>query len=693
MDQILLNKLYGGFLGMNVGIRLGAPVEPAIWTVERINRTYGDIRGYIKDYKHFAADDDANGPVLFLRALDDTNGKPPTPQSVAEAYLNYTRDGIGMFWWGGLGVSTEHTAYLNLLSGITAPQSGSIRQNGSTVAEQIGGQIFIDTWGLVAAGDVKRAAQYARIAASVSHDGEALNGAAFIAGCIAHAFIEQDIEKIMDVSLRGIPDDSKYFSIVQAVRKYHKEYPEDDWQGCRKMLEEEWGYDRFPGACHVIPNAGVCALALSYGVGDFCRSIEIATMCGWDTDCNAGNVGTIVGVLNGIDGVPEHYRKPINDELVLSSVSGYLNILDIPTYVWKLASWVFRLRGEEIPLCIAKNLHPGEIQFNFDLPGSTHGICTSDSYLLRLQNKEGALEVMWDHLERGQQATVYLKTFYRRADFSDERYKPVFSPIAYPGQTVKIEFEFEKWYGESICVTPFIREGITGNITLFSSHILRNQGKDLFEFNLPNVDSGIISEVGLHIEGNSPRIIYDAGRLLIRSFSISGKASYRINVANMPQEFLSILPFSHNHGAWHVENGRIVVLALHHAEAMTGNYFMRDACVIGLIRPLNGASHLVSLRVQGTRRGYYAGFDGNGKVAILKNDGGEVTRLVQGLFSWQFEHDYQITFRAMGDELSLDLDGKSVLSTKDSSLEYGMTGYALYDSGRAELGDLIVEEL
>ena len=46
--QLLLEKLYGGFLGMNVGIRLGAPVEPSIWTVERIARTYGDIRGYVK---------------------------------------------------------------------------------------------------------------------------------------------------------------------------------------------------------------------------------------------------------------------------------------------------------------------------------------------------------------------------------------------------------------------------------------------------------------------------------------------------------------------------------------------------------------------------------------------------------------------------------------------------------------------
>ena len=31
-----LNQIYSGFLGMNIGIRLGAPVEPSMWTYERI---------------------------------------------------------------------------------------------------------------------------------------------------------------------------------------------------------------------------------------------------------------------------------------------------------------------------------------------------------------------------------------------------------------------------------------------------------------------------------------------------------------------------------------------------------------------------------------------------------------------------------------------------------------------------------
>ena len=99
-----LTRVYAGFLGMNIGIRLGAPVEPSQWTSERIERFYGDIKAYVKSFKNFAADDDANGPVFFLRALNDNLKRKEFDCSlVSEAWLNYSREGVGMLvgWlWG-----------------------------------------------------------------------------------------------------------------------------------------------------------------------------------------------------------------------------------------------------------------------------------------------------------------------------------------------------------------------------------------------------------------------------------------------------------------------------------------------------------------------------------------------------------------------------------------------------------------
>lgn len=110
--------------------------------------------------------------LFFLRGLEDSGhykdeGKDFCAQDVADALLNYAPYEHGFFWWGGYGISTEHTAYLNLRNGIPAPRSGSIEQNGAATAEQIGGQIFIDTWGLVAPGKTDLAARLAREAASL----------------------------------------------------------------------------------------------------------------------------------------------------------------------------------------------------------------------------------------------------------------------------------------------------------------------------------------------------------------------------------------------------------------------------------------------------------------------------------------------------------------------------------------------
>lgn len=228
-QQQYLEKVYGGLVGKCVGVRLGAPVEPTIWTYERIRETYGEITGYIKDYSLFAADDDINGPLFFIRSLVD-HPSPISAADVGDTWLTYTREGIGFYWWGGYGTSTEHTAYLNLKSGLTAPLSGSIEVNGKTIAEQIGGQIFIDSWGWVYPGDHRKAADMAGMAASVGHDGNGIYGARFIAASISLAFEQQSIPRIVQQALETIPEESTYAQVVRAVRAFHQEHPHS-WRG------------------------------------------------------------------------------------------------------------------------------------------------------------------------------------------------------------------------------------------------------------------------------------------------------------------------------------------------------------------------------------------------------------------------------------------------------------------------------
>ena len=116
--------------------------------------------------------------------------------------MNYIVENRAILWWGGLGNSTEHTAYLRLKHGIAAPESGSIARNGLVVAEQIGAQIFIDGWALVA---------------------------------------------------------SPIARLVGDIREWHA--GDGDWRTTRARIAAQYGYDRYAGNCHIIPNHALIILA------------------------------------------------------------------------------------------------------------------------------------------------------------------------------------------------------------------------------------------------------------------------------------------------------------------------------------------------------------------------------------------------------------------------------------------------
>lgn len=169
-------RVYAGVLGKLIGVYLGRPIES--WTYERISQEVGEVDHYLKAANRaplVVTDDDVTGTFTFLRALED-EGYPVdlSPEQIGDNWLNYTIERRTIFWWGGVGNSTEHTAYQRLKSGIRAPKSGSRETNGKVISEQIGSQIFIDGWAMVAPGDPEYAVDLARRAASVSHDGEEL---------------------------------------------------------------------------------------------------------------------------------------------------------------------------------------------------------------------------------------------------------------------------------------------------------------------------------------------------------------------------------------------------------------------------------------------------------------------------------------------------------------------------------------
>lgn len=695
-----LERVYAGFLGMNIGIRLGAPVEPEVWTFERIERVYGDIRDYVKPYRTFSADDDANGPIFFMRALvDDAVDRELTARDVARAWLNYAREGVGMFWWGGVGVSTEHTAYANLRKGIEPPASGSIAVNGEILAEQIGGQIFVDVWGLLWPGDMEKAALYAERAASVSHDRNGLYGARFIAACIAKAFEADSVDEVVESALGVIPADSLYARVVRAVMDFRERHPHD-WRACRRYLEAEWGYDKYGGVCHIIPNAGVCVLALLYGGGDFARTVEIATMCGWDTDCNAGNVGTIAGVLGGLAGIPEHYRRPVNDCIVASSVSGYLNIVDLPTFCKELVLLSHRLHGLEAPRKLKESVRFGELYFDFDLPGSTHGIRTGNPFKtpvmrhtrrVRYGESGGALEIVFDRITNTESSKIYYKPFYRREDFNDEKYKPTFAPQAVSGQTVEFTLLLDQWEGAPLRITPYVRDTYTKEEVLLEPAEWGSGEWSTLRFVVPPLSGSFADEVGFILDSPTSTPTSRAfGALYIGRMRVYGGGAYSIDWRKQAVEFTSVTPMAQHRGEWSLEDGRLCYAIEGNACAFTGNYYTRDVEVEAEFAPLSGESHGFAVRALGIERFYWLGLSENGMASIRKNDFGW-TELASASFPWEPGRTYTLKMVARGDNLKLYVDGRLVVEAEDGQYRHGMYGIASLRDAAGAVGALDVK--
>ena len=317
-------QVYAAVLGKVIGVYLGRPFEG--WPKAKIEETWGRIDRYVNEDRQVplvVADDDISGTFTFIRALEDSGLYEQTPPAFfGDTWLNYLLEGRTILWWGGMGVSTEHTAFLRLKQGIPAPRSGAIGTNGQIVAEQIGAQIFIDAFGMVAPGKPALAAELARRAAAVAHDGEALNAAVVVASMIAAAFVEKDMAKLLDIGVAQIPASSLIAQVHRDVRQWCRE--DGDWRQTFTRISERYGYHRYGGNCHVVPNHAVMVMAWAYAGNDFHEAQAIVNTAGWDTDCNAGNVGALMGLVVGLDRICEKYDfiGPMGDRIILPTADG-----------------------------------------------------------------------------------------------------------------------------------------------------------------------------------------------------------------------------------------------------------------------------------------------------------------------------------------------------------------------------------
>ena len=441
-------RVYAGVLGKIIGVYLGRPFEG--WSKEKIEKELGEIWYYVHEkvgVPLIVTDDDITGTFTFLRALPDHGNNPDiTPAEIGHTWLNYIIENKSILWWGGMGRSTEHTAFLRLKNGIEAPMSGACTMNSKVVSEQIGAQIFIDGWAMVVPNDPATAVDLAKRAASVSHDGEAIYGAQVLAAMESAAFGEADLNTLLDIGVSFVPEESVIATMIRELRELRK--TEEDWRKAFEWLRQHYGYACYGGGCHMVPNHGLMMLSLLWGEDDFQKTMMIVNTCGWDTDCNAGNVGCLMGIKNGLAGLDHgpDWRGPVADRLYLPTADGGSAISDAVKEAERIINIGRALQGLE-PV----NPKNGA-KFHFSYPGSVQGF-TSDTG--RIENVDGRL------ILQGKNMRAMTPTFLPPEALSMPGYDLTACPTLYPGQTIKAKVIAERNIQCRLVIESYAEDGIT----------------------------------------------------------------------------------------------------------------------------------------------------------------------------------------------------------------------------------------
>ncbi len=242
-------------------------------------------------------DDDINYTFMALLLLEE-NGSSFDTADVARAWLR--RLPAGTTW------TAERAAYSTLLSKmdeefVNGSDAGFDLDDCSDneYNEWIGAQIRADLYGWVCPGSPALAAKLAKTDASLSHRGEGVNGAMFIAALGAAIPASASLDAALEAALEQIPANSKIADSAKLGRALS-----DDDQAVDKLHEEFAGMP----PVHSINNLAVVIWALFSAPGDFASAVGNAVMAGWDTDCNGATVGGLFGLTGAT--IPSEWTEP-----------------------------------------------------------------------------------------------------------------------------------------------------------------------------------------------------------------------------------------------------------------------------------------------------------------------------------------------------------------------------------------------
>lgn len=320
-----IDKCKGAWLGQMIGVTFGEKYEfrsNGFPILEPLNEWQPDL------LERTFAQDDLYVEMTFLEAIE----KHGINISFEQAGKSFADSKYPL--WHANKAGRE-----NVRKGIMPPLSGHPRFNPH--ADDIDFQIESDLFGIIAPGLFKEMQQLGEVFGSIMNYGDGLYGGYFIAGMYSSAFfIDDNIEEVVHSGLSCIPPESNYRKCIEDVINSYHQYP-DDWLETWKYIEHKWqnDIDCEPGNLVNIDakiNGAYVTIGLLYGKGDLQKTLEIATRCGQDADCNASSAAGILCCMKGFSALEpkwkEHLPKVSENKFIFTNYS-WNTLINACTYV------------------------------------------------------------------------------------------------------------------------------------------------------------------------------------------------------------------------------------------------------------------------------------------------------------------------------------------------------------------------
>ena len=201
-EQRKIDKAFGALVGLAIGDSFGDASR-----TEDNHLRFGITMDFTEEASW--STDDTEFALLTAQAIIDCGGKFSSEAVVAawETYILHQTE----YHRGG---NSEIEAALNLRRGLKPPLSGMY--NAYHISD--GAAMRAAPIGIVCAGDLKKASEWAKMDASVSHYRDGVWGAQAVAAGVACAMVDGTVDEVIEAAKSVIPNDSWfYYTFTKAM--------------------------------------------------------------------------------------------------------------------------------------------------------------------------------------------------------------------------------------------------------------------------------------------------------------------------------------------------------------------------------------------------------------------------------------------------------------------------------------------